>query len=83
MFSADCFDPDDPTFRQRLQSHGILGVEMESAGLYGLATREGVQALSVLTVSDRLQRDQRLSAAERERGLGRMLCLVLESLVAG
>ena len=83
VFSTDCFYSDDPAFHQRLQAHGILGVEMESAGLYGLAAREGVQALSVLTVSDHLQRDQHLSAAERERGLGRMLRLVLESLVAG
>ncbi len=64
-----------------LLAHRIHGIEMESAGLYGVAMREGFQALSVLTVSDHLQRDTHMPASERERGLAQMTALVLDSLL--
>ncbi len=80
VFSTDCFYDGDPELVARLLRHRILGVEMESAGLYGLAMREGIQALSVLAVSDHLQRGEHMSADQREQGLSRMTALVLESL---
>lgn len=81
IFSADNFYGDDHDQVSRLQRHGILGIEMESAGLYGLAAREGVQALSILTVSDHLQRAEKMSTRDREQGLDRMTSLVLESVL--
>jgi purine-nucleoside phosphorylase len=78
IFSTDCFYDDSPARLETLRRHRIEGVEMEAAGLYGLAMREGVQALAVLTVSDHLERDEHLSAAQREQGLGRMAQLALE-----
>lgn len=80
VFSTDCFYDGDPELVACLLRHRILGVEMESAGLYGLAMREGIQALSVLAVSDHLQRGEHMSADQREQGLSRMTALVLESL---
>lgn len=80
VFSTDCFYGGDPQLLERLRQHRIVGVEMESAGLYGLALREGIQALSVLTVSDHLERDEHMSAEQRERGLSTMIALVLDSL---
>jgi purine-nucleoside phosphorylase len=53
---------------------------MESAGFYGLAMREGLQCLSVMTVSDHLDHDQHMPAAEREQGLTRMVTLALRVL---
>lgn len=82
VFSTDCFYGGDPALTERLLQHRILGVEMESAGLYGLALRESIQALSVLTVSDHLQRDTHMPAAQREHGLSRMAALVLDSLAS-
>ena len=82
VFSTDCFYDGDPELVARLLRHGIAGVEMESAGLYGLAMREGVRALSVLAVSDHLQRDEHMPAHEREQGLARMVALVLAGLAA-
>jgi len=81
VFSTDCFYGGDPDLITRLLKHRILGVEMESAGLYGLALREGFQALSVLAVTDQLQRGEHMSAEDRERGQSAMVRLVLESLV--
>ena len=80
VFSTDCFYGGDPALLERLRQHRIAGVEMESAGLYGLAMREGIRALAVLTVSDHLERDEHMPASEREQGLSRMTGLVLDSL---
>lgn len=80
VFSTDCFYGGDPDLLTRLAQHRIAGVEMETAGLYGLAMREGIRALSVLTVSDHLQRDEHMPAEQREQGLSRMAALVLDSL---
>lgn len=80
VFSTDCFYADDPALYGRLQRHRILGVDMETAGLYGLAMREGFQALSALTVSDHLLRGGGMPADQREQGLSRMTALVLDSL---
>lgn len=81
VFSTDCFYGGDPQLVARLLAHRIRGVEMESAGLYGVAMREGFQALSVLTVSDHLQHDAHMPPAQREQGLTRMTALVLDSLL--
>lgn len=80
VFSTDAFYDGDPALLPLLRRHRIAGIEMESAGLYGLAMRECFAALSVLTVSDHLERNERMSAQEREQGLSRMVELVLGSL---
>lgn len=80
VFSTDCFYDGDPELLQRMARHRILGIEMESAGLYGVALREGFAALSVLAVSDLLSCDQHLSGEARERGLVAMARLTLDAL---
>lgn len=80
VFSTDCFYDGDAELLARLRRHRIAGIEMESAGLYGLAMREGMRALAVLTVSDQLDRGEHMPAAQREQGLARMASLALESL---
>lgn len=50
-----------------LAQYGVLGVDMESAGLYGVAAEFGRQALTVLTVSDHLlDHSSDMSAEDRE-----------------
>jgi purine-nucleoside phosphorylase len=52
---------------EALAAHGVLGVEMEAASLYGIAAEHGRGALTVLTVSDHLMKDSRdMTAEERE-----------------
>lgn len=82
VFSTDCFYEGDPQLVEHLVRHRIMGVEMESAGLYGLAMREGVRALAVLAVSDHLQRGEHMDPRQREQGLATMVELVLEALAA-
>ena len=52
---------------EALATHGVLGVEMEAAALYGVAAAFGKQALAVLTISHHLlDHSGDMSAAERE-----------------
>lgn len=61
--------PDDaPRKWQCWAAQGVLAVEMESAELFERASRSGVEALSVLSVSDRLfDFSTQMSAEERVR----------------
>lgn len=77
IFSTDCFYDGDPHILDHLRRHRISGVEMEAAGLYGLAMREGFQALAILTVSDLFDSGHSMPAQEREQGLIRMARLAL------
>lgn len=83
VFSTDCFYDGDADILGLLARHHISGIEMESAGLYGVAMRERIQALSVLTMTDHLQRDEHMAADRREQGMARMAELVLDSFLIG
>lgn len=82
LFSTDCFYGGDAAILGLLAHHHILGVDMESAGLYAVAMRERIRALSVLTMADHLQRDEHMAPDQRERGLAKMAELVLDSLMS-
>ncbi|MDE2084195.1 MAG: purine-nucleoside phosphorylase [Xanthomonadaceae bacterium] len=82
VFSTDRFYDADPDLVPLLLRHGIVAVEMEAAGLYGLAMREGVQALAIIAVSDHLEHGLHLTGAEREQGLDDMAELALECACA-
>lgn len=69
VFSTDCFYDGDPQLLAHLRRHRIHGIEMETAGLYGLAMREGFAALAVLAVSDHLDSGASMPPAQREQGL--------------
>jgi len=64
-----------------LEKYGILAVEMEAAGLYGVAAELGKQALCLLTVSDHIKTGAKMSAEDRQLKFGEMIELTLESLL--
>jgi len=67
IISADHFYFTVPAQLDALVAHGVLAVEMEAAGLYGVAAEHGKGALAVLTVSDHLTRKGiDMTAVERE-----------------
>ncbi len=81
VFTADLFYTPDFSEFDTLKKMGILGVEMEAAGLYGLAAEFGAKAVSILTVSDLIyDLSQNMSSEEREQSLGAMLKLALDSV---
>jgi len=61
--------------------YGTLAVEMESAGLYLLASRYGVEALTILTVSDHLLTGEHVAAEERQYNFTQMSELALSLAV--
>lgn len=82
IFAADRFYNDDIDMK-KLADYGVIGTEMESAGLYLLAAKLHFRALSVLTVSDLLFGSQeKTKAAEREKTFNDMIKISLETAIA-
>jgi len=81
IFTADLFYTPQPEMFTVMENHGILAVEMEAAGLYGVAAELGKKALTVLTVSDHIKTGEQTSADERENTFKDMMVLTLESLL--
>jgi purine-nucleoside phosphorylase len=79
ILSSDLFYhfPEEGDAYQLWRNYGTLAVEMESAGLYLLASRLGVDALSLLTVSDHLLTGEHVSADERQTNFNAMVKLAL------
>jgi len=83
VFSTDFFYTPQPQMFDLVEKLGILGVEMEAAGLYGVAAEHGVRALAILTVSDHLRRDEHLSSDERRTTFDAMIGIALTTAIAG
>lgn len=82
VFSSDLFYHPDDTLHARLRALGFLAIEMEAAGLYGLAAELGFEALTVLTVSDHLAHHEAMTPEQRASGVDAMTRLVLDALLA-
>lgn len=83
VFSADLFYTPEPEMFELMEKYRVYGVEMEAAGIYGLAAEFGAKALTVCTVSDHIVSGERLSSEERESGFKEMIELILETAIAG
>ncbi len=83
ILSSDLFYhfPEEGDAYQLWRDYGTLAVEMESAGLYLLAARLKVEALSLLTVSDHLLTGEHVSAQERQFNFTNMTKLALSLAV--
>ena len=66
-----------------LAKYGVLGVEMETAGIVGAAAEFGREALTVLTVSDNLlDHSADMSVEDRENNFKVALTLALAAAIA-
>jgi purine-nucleoside phosphorylase len=79
VFSSDFFYTPQPEVFDAVEKLGILGVEMESAGLYGVAAEFGARALSLLSVSDHIRRHEHLDAEARRSSFQSMIRVALET----
>ncbi len=78
IFSGDIFYDADPNYYKKWQQLGILGVEMESYGLFINAMRLKKKALCILTVSDTfVGKEKDLTQEERQTTLNKMFELAL------
>ena len=78
ILTSDSFYNDDPEAWKLWASYGILAVEMETTALYSLAAKFGVEALTILTVSDSLVTRQEDASEIREKLYTRMMEIALE-----
>ena len=67
---------------RKWQQMGVLGIEMEAAGLYANAAYFGKRALCICTVSDHLFRPEMLTAEERQLGFRNMITIALDTAAA-
>ena len=78
VFTSDVFYADDFESYKKWSEFGVLCVEMESAGLYTVAAKHKVNALSILTISDSLVTGERTTSQERESTFKEMIEIALE-----
>ncbi len=79
LFSADLFYTPDVEMFDVMEKYGILGVEMETAGIYGVAAEYGAKALALCTVSDHIRTGEQTTSEERQLTFNDMIEIALES----
>jgi purine-nucleoside phosphorylase len=81
ILSGDMFYGEEDPRNVRWKEYGVLGGEMEAAALYTLAKKYGSRALALVTVSDVKTGERNMTAEEREKSLGDMISLALDTIV--
>lgn len=79
LFSSDLFYHPDQALTQTLRKYGILGVEMEAAGIYGVAAEFGAKAATICTVSDHIIREEYTTSEERQSTFNEMIEIALDA----
>jgi len=77
ILTTDEFYEDDFDNYKHWADYGVLAVEMETSGLYTIADKFNVRALSIVTISDSLVTGDKLSTDERESSFKEMMDLAL------
>ncbi|MFC0322919.1 purine-nucleoside phosphorylase [Gallibacterium melopsittaci] len=83
LFSADLFYTPDVEMFDVMEKYGILGVEMEAAGIYAVAAEYGAKALAICTVSDHIRTGEQTTSEERQLTFNDMIEIALESVLIG
>ena len=81
ILTSDIFYNDNPAAAEKWRDMGVLGVEMETAGLYMTAARLGRRALAICTVSDHLFTGETLSAELRRSSFTDMMEIALNTAI--
>ncbi len=83
IFSADLFYTPDAEMFDVMEKYGVLGVEMEAAGIYAVAAEFGAKALCICTVSDHIRTGEQTTSEERQTTFNDMIEIALESVLIG
>lgn len=79
VFSSDLFYSPQEAMFDILEKMGIVGIEMEAAGLYAVAAEHAARAVALLTVSDHIRRGEHLSPEARRSSFDAMIHIALET----
>lgn len=77
VLSTDQFYEVELNSFQKWAEYGVLCAEMEAAGLYTIAAKNKVRALTILTISDSLVTDEQCTFEERESSFAKMVEIAL------
>jgi len=80
VLSSDEFYEDDYNTYKKWADFGVLCVEMEAAGIYTVAAKYNVKALTILTISDSLVSGEKTTSKERENTFSTMIEIALSTL---
>ncbi len=83
LFSAELFYTPDPSMFDLMDKYGIVGVEMEAAGMYGVAAEYGAKAVAICTVSDHIKTGDQTTSDERATTFDEMMLIALDSVLLG
>lgn len=78
VLTSDEFYADEFESYKKWSKFGVLCVEMEAAGLYTVAAKHKVNALTILTISDSLVTGEKTTSKERETTFEEMIKIALE-----
>jgi len=81
ILSSDHFYHPDAEIFTICRRMGLLAVEMEAAGLFGVAADNGARAATILTVSDVIGSDEAMTSDEREAALNEMIEITLDAVI--
>lgn len=79
IFTTDLFYYPKNDFFKKIEKYGILGIDMETAGIYSIASEHGIQALTMCTVSDQFHTGKKITSKERQTSFTNMIEIALES----
>lgn len=77
ILTGDVFYEENPERYKTWKKMGVLAKEMETYALYSIAARAGVNALTILTVSDSMLHSEETTPEQRERSFTQMMKLAL------
>lgn len=77
ILTSDSFYNYDRDFYKVWKDFGVLAVEMEANALYSICSNYGVNALTILTVSDNVLTGEATSSEEREKTFHDMMEIAL------
>ena len=80
LFSGDLFYAPDARYIDLLRRYRFVGVEMEAAGLYGVATELGARALAICTVANHIVTGETLTSTDSEQSFHEMIEIALDAL---
>ncbi len=80
VLTSDEFYQDEFESFKHWAKFGVLAVEMETAGLYTVAAKHGVKALTILTISDSLVTGEETTSEERQTTFKEMIEIALGTL---
>ncbi|MCW5197089.1 purine-nucleoside phosphorylase [Buchnera aphidicola] len=81
FFTTDLFYTYDKKIYHLLNKYNILGIDMETSGIYNVSAELGIQSISICLVSDHLLRGQRLSTDDRVNTFNNMIQIALETMI--